>query len=305
MRTATFIAGLLALGSTLLGCQHDLDKLRQGAGAAGSAGSISLRNDAGPGADAALPQTGSTSLASCEPCSAPPAVAGSSLTGHACCAGATKKVCGSAFDTGQHCYPRAVPGSTDTLCPDAKHGTKTFAGCCRADSECGITVDELGLGCVARADVPPILGGPLVARACVPHCKADADCQAFSDAYICAESDKDKSRFCALGCQRDQDCAAHSGTVCAIQSNTAQNRIDLFCRKPIGAGMQNDACSKPDDCARGACAVDRSVTPARQFCTALCGGDLDCIGGHEFCRATNIPLPDGTGHQPVSICLNQ
>lgn len=305
MRARSF--SRLALGallSVLSACHHDIHALQKDLG---SAGSVSIF-DAGQSqtdSGTSQPKMDAGALSSCAPCSEPPMVSGSAVMGHACCAGTHGSVCGAAFATGQRCYERDVPGSVDTLCPDAKHAGKTFAGCCRADAQCGVTIDVLGLGCMARADVPPVLGGPLAARACVPLCKSDTDCMAFSDAYICTESAKDKTRFCALSCQRDKDCAGQAGTVCAIQNNIAENRVDAYCRKPFGQGAQGDPCSKPEDCMHGTCAVDRTVTPSRQFCTQLCGGDLDCIGGNTMCQTTSIPLPDGSGSQAFRICLAQ
>ncbi len=314
---ALLVCTLLALG-----CSHDLAALKRGKGGSGSgesgtsaagaggAGGASGTSAAGAGGAGSGGQSSTDggpagtggALDSCQPCVAAALDAGSAVPLEPCCTGTRKAVCGVSFDRGLRCYERNVPGSTDTTCPEVTRGGTVLAGCCRVDSQCG--VDIVGLGCVARADVPAALGGPLTPRSCLPVCKDDAYCQKFSDAYLCAQNPADGARFCALSCQHDPNCAGTAGNVCVLQNNTLANRVDAICRKPIGTGAQNDPCASPNDCIHGACATDKKAVPPRNFCTQLCGSDADCVGTFNACLQSSIPVPDKTTSQLVRICLN-
>lgn len=299
---------LLALAAGLLAaCTHDLDALQKNLGASGGTGgsgdqdgSVALRDTgvADAGGDAG-------ELDTCAPCDPPEPLGSGSITPTSCCTGRNGSECGLRFPSGVRCHAREAPGMAGAGCPDITRDGTTFPGCCRVEGQCGITIG--GFGCVARTDVPALLGGPLSPRACVVPCAGDATCQAFSGDFVCVEdaSHEASARGCARSCQRDKDCAPVEGTVCAIQNNLTDNRVDAFCRKPFGPGEQDDTCQQADDCAHGTCVSDNRATPPRLFCTQLCAVDLDCPGSDDTCIDSSIPVPDGTDTQPFSICWNR
>jgi hypothetical protein len=302
----SFARVLLLLGlACLVACSHDLDALQSGgAGADGGGGadaSVALRDG---GNDAATPEGDAGETLACAPCEDPEPLAGGAITPEACCTGQNRRECGARVGQGQ-CVARDIPGVESRDCPELTRAGVTFSGCCRADAQCGVNVGAFG--CIARGDLPALLGGPLASRPCSVPCDGDAACQDLSGDLVCVEDDSHTaaSRTCARGCTRDKECESLPGTVCAIQNNLTDNRVDSFCRAPFGPGELNDACSVADDCARGTCVADSRVSPPRRFCTQLCAIDLDCTGADDSCIETTIALPDMSGTQSFEICWNR
>jgi hypothetical protein len=275
-------------------CSHDLAKLRGRQAAAGSDAPDAAVLIAGAGGAA-------DNLASCQPCE--PANGLSELvTPEACCTGAKDAQCGVSLSAAGRCFARNSPGLSDTTCPDLMRAGARFAGCCRFDEQCGVSVDALGLGCLARDEVPVLLGGPLAARACVPTCDGDRACATLLDVSVCVEdaTHRPEARYCGYSCKSDKDCAALPGTVCGIQQNKTDQRIDAVCRKAFGPGLLGDACVTTTDCAHGVC-LD---APGARYCSQLCRTDLDCEGIGTQCKISTIQLPaPGAGTQPFNICV--
>lgn len=297
-RAFAHVLGLLLLLPTA--CSHDLDALQaSGTGTAGS--SVELRDG---GTDSQTMDSDAGGLAACAPCVAPEPLASGTIVPASCCTGQNRRECGARIGQGQ-CVTLDSPGVETTSCPELTRAGTTFSGCCRADAQCGVMVGPFG--CVARPDVPLLLGGPLTARACSVGCTGDADCRALADDLICIEDETHTAgaRSCARGCTRDKDCDGLTGTVCAIQNNITDNRLDLFCGEPFGPGELNDDCTRAEDCARGTCVADNRFSPPRRFCTQLCSVDLDCPGTNDDCIGTTIPLPDMTDTQSLEICWNR
>ena len=273
-------------------CSHDLDKLRAKRGSGGSAAP-----------DASAPSAGAAGgvtdvLAACQPCKPPTGLA-ELVTPIACCTSSKDPQCGVSFGTSR-CFFRNAPGLPDGSCPDLMSAGIKFSGCCGFDLQCGVKLDALALGCMARQDVPALLGGPLAPRSCVPKCSSDKACAEAVDVSICAEdaSHVADARFCAYSCKSDRDCAAVAGTVCAVQQNMTERRIDAVCRKPFGTGLLGDPCSSTNDCAHGLCFTSLS------YCSQLCRTDLDCEGTGSQCKPSSIPLPPpAVGTQPFNVCV--
>jgi hypothetical protein len=281
---------LLACGA----CKHDLDKLR--APHAETGGQAAPNQPEVAGSDTPLVDR----LASCRPCR-PPTGLSELVLPAACCTGVNDSQCGVAFGASD-CFARHAPGLPDTSCPDAttRSGLK-FAGCCRFDEQCGVSLDELELGCLPRDSVPPALGGPLVPVACVPKCDSDQACRPLTDLARCVEdaTHRKESRVCAFSCSTDKDCAALPGTVCAIQQNKTELRVDAVCRKPFGTGLLGDACSTTNDCAHGVCLQAGSA-----YCSELCRTDLECRATGSQCKTSMIPLPaPASGTQAFNVCV--
>jgi hypothetical protein len=325
------LAALLSLGA--LACVHDVDKLKDPTGGSGTAGTgASGSGSAGSGASGTGGSSGTSGtsgsggtgggaagdgtggpvsdggIESCAPCADPDPILGGKVLPEACCTGTRGDLCGVRFPMGDRCFVKNVAGPADTTCPDAMREGVAFPGCCRPDGQCGIVVEQLGLGCVLRQDAPEALGGPLSERSCVPKCTDDDECKAFSDDLVCAEDDTHTAgaRYCARFCQRDRDCEDLDKHVCAIQYNKTEDTIDFICRRPIGTGEQGDPCSHAEDCEHGACAKKTVDGTAMQYCTQLCGGETDCGSDTLMCSTTNIPTPSSTvampKAQPVRIC---
>jgi len=302
----------LALFAALLvsACSHDIDAIKRGTGnpgaglGGGGAGGTGA-SGTGMGAVDAGFDAGS-SLASCEPCVAPDPVGTGALTvtATACCYGTRGRQCGVGFGTSATCYPPAVAGAQDSKCQGAQKGGMNFPGCCRPDGQCGVVIDAFGLGCVADADVPKLLGGPLPAKGCVSPCTSDDECKTFSDALICVEdaSHNPGSRFCARDCARDADCEdLPGGLMCVLFNNQAEDRVDQLCRKPFGSGVDKDPCTRADDCEHGTC-IANPDDPGTGYCTRLCGGVVDCSTSDQVCAGTNIQTPVSKQPQPARIC---
>jgi hypothetical protein len=275
-------------------CSHDLEKLRGRQAAGGGAAPDAAASSAGAAGAA-------DTLASCQPCEAPTGLS-ELVTPAACCTGTKDAQCGVSLSAGSRCFARNSPGLPDATCPDLMRGGARFAGCCRFDEQCGVSVDALDLGCVARDEVPALLGGPLAARGCAPKCDGDRACLTLLDVAVCVEdaTHRPEARYCGYACKSDKDCAALPGTVCAIQPNRTDQRIDAVCRKAFGPGLLGDACVTTDDCAHGVC-LD---APGTRYCSQLCRTDLDCEGVGTQCKTSTIPVPaPGVGTQPFNICV--
>ena len=283
---------IIACAGLVGACSHDLDRLRAKRGAPDAA------------VDAAAPTSGSGGgrdvLAACRPCQ-PPTGLSELVTPLACCTSGEEPQCGVSFGANR-CLYRNSPGLPDAMCPDLTRAGIHFSGCCRFDLQCGVSLDDLDLGCLSRADVPALLGGPLAPRACVPKCDGDEACTTALDVSICVEdgSHRADSRFCAYSCKSDRDCAAVPDTVCAIQPNHTDQRIDAVCRKPFGPGQLGDECASTDDCAHGVC-LNAVGSP---YCSQLCQSDLECAGTGSQCKQSTIPVPPpGVGTQTFSVCV--
>ena len=159
----------------LAACKHDLEPLQSGlvggkvpaplrdggpppqmgagrgggdGGVAGTAGRATTAGCRRDGADRNM----------CEPCD--PLSAGAMQVGlRSCCRGITNDECGLTFARGAalpqpHGSGQARPGRGPAMV-----GGMQLAGCCRPDGRCGVVAAQLGLGCVARDELPRALGG--------------------------------------------------------------------------------------------------------------------------------------------------
>jgi hypothetical protein len=273
-------------------CRHDLAELR---GPHLESGGQAAPEQPDPaGSESALDK-----LASCRPCRPPTGLSDLVLPA-ACCTGVNDSQCGVAFGASQ-CFARHSAGLPDTTCPDLMRAGLKFAGCCRFDQQCGVSLEELELGCLTRDAVPPALGGPLAPRACVPKCDSDQACRPLTDLARCVEdaTHRKETRFCADSCNTDKDCTSLPGTVCAIQQNRTDLRIDAVCRKPFGTGLLGDPCTTTNDCAHGVCLQASSA-----YCSELCRTDLECAATGSQCKTAMIPLPaPASGTQSFNVCV--
>jgi hypothetical protein len=293
----------LALLIAVVGCKHDLDKLRSGrsagmadggSGGSGGAGSSTAR-DAGSEDGAA----GSEPPAdACEPCDELSSTA-MQLALRSCCRGVGGGECGLTFGAGTLCLPGSVPGQPDSVCSGASAGGMRLAGCCRPDSRCGLDASETGLGCVAREIISEHLGdGSAEPAACRYECEDDAECNTVAGGFVCTADPAGGARFCAKDCARDADCAREFESVCAFASDPALNRVLAICRSSVGDVNPGDPCTAATDCVHGVClAANRAP-----YCTDFCRSNADCADDRPTCFAANIPRPDGGTVQSFSIC---
>ena len=278
------------------GCVHDIEKLRAERSDVAAGSSSKPGPQAGTAAGSG--GRGNDLLAACQPCQ-PPSGLSELVTPIACCTTSKVPQCGVSFG-GDRCFVRHAPGLPESSCPELMRAGIKFNGCCGFDLQCGITLDALELGCMSREAVPVLLGGPLAPRSCVPKCSKDEDCSSVIDVSICVEdaSHRAENRICAQSCRSDRDCAAVSDTVCAIQQNKTELRIDSVCRKAIGTGKFGDPCTSPEDCIHGVCLAQVG------YCSELCRTDLECAGAGSQCKPSMIPVPQpGTAVQTFNICV--
>jgi hypothetical protein len=173
-----------------------------------------------------------------------------------------------------------------------------LAGCCRPDGQCGLASDTLGLGCVARGDIPAALGGPLETMACAFGCDEDAECTGGGDNTVCAPPPSGEGRICVRRCERDQDCPG--ALVCGLQNDFRDNEVVAYCQRAIGGGVPFDFCSDAGDCAHGACVQFEGAS--EPVCTQLCRNAGDCSSND--CIDSRIFRPDQMGMQQFRICLS-
>jgi hypothetical protein len=325
VRTLT-VCGLLACGVLVLGaCTHDLDALQDtelpdirdggdsgaggvsgtsgtgGSGGGGSGGTGGGSGDSGAGGDSGIGGAGGTAGTGdmCEPCDALSEEAmGAGLV--SCCRGVRNGTCGIAVseDDDAACFARDVRGEASATCPAVGPAGNRRDGCCRPDGRCGAQFEALGLGCVAREDIPDVFAPRAEAIACRLPCEQDVDCAGVPDATtVCVpERMQPAMRYCALECQRDADCGGDF--VCALSPDVAQNRLLAFCQPPYGDREPNEVCAAANQCVHGVCLQLEGQPDAT--CSQFCEVDAECPESLPFCVGSQIGRPDGTG-TPISF----
>ena len=295
---AGFVACALLVSA---GCKHDIQALQSGSdpmhlrvggsgtGASGSSGASDAGAQGGSGG-MDLPHP----AAACEPCDELSAAAMAAGL-RSCCRGLRGDACGLTTTSSALCLPRAVPGQSNPDCPGLQ-STPGLAGCCRPDGRCGLTASALGLGCVARDEIPAsIAGKSLEPIACDYTCEQDDECSVLPGGRVCAEDPQDGSRrICADDCEHDAECPRDQ--VCALANDVGMDRVLAFCQAPLSDRMPGDTCSRAEDCAQGLCLMDVQV------CTALCTGPSDCPPALPRCLKGAINVPSGTRQDTFAIC---
>jgi hypothetical protein len=193
-----------------------------------------------------------------------------------------------------------IPGHPDAACAAASSGDMRLEGCCRPDGRCGLAGSALGLGCVAKDELPASLGGSSEPVYCTYECEADTDCNEVLPGLRCVENAARDGRYCASECERNQDCA-RKGEVCAFANDVGMDRVLAICREPVGDAEPGDFCSAATDCVHGVCL---RVGTAPAYCSQLCKNRPDCPTESSGCIRSNIPSPVTERLQPFSICRN-
>lgn len=299
-----FVLGwaLLVIGSA---CTHDYDALREepgpdiragqggrsgaggtsGSGGAGASGTGGTAGSAGAGGAGEGGGGAGGGAGACEPCEELSAPA-MELGLVSCCRGLARDECGLAVDDGAQCLSRDVAGEDDTSCPPVGPIGMRHEGCCRADARCGARFDMLGLGCVAREDIPDVIAPNADAMPCQLPCAQDADCTGVPDVTaICVpKRDMTAERYCAVQCQRDADCAA--GLVCALSPDAMNDRLVLYCQPPVGDRETAEECAMSNQCVHASCL--RLDGESSGHCSQPCEDDSDCPASREFCVLTSL-----------------
>lgn len=300
----------LALAVALVACKHDLEPLQSGlvggkvpaplrdsgppqpmnagrdadGGVAGASGRVSTAGAGG---------TGSPAADSCEPCDRLSAAA-TQVGLRSCCRGTTNEECGLTFGEGAVCLNRMVPGKSDPDCSAMMVGGMQLAGCCRPDGRCGVVAAPLGLGCLARDELPRAIGGSAEPVFCNAECATDGDCEGTPTTNRCSENDDRSARYCAVECARDRDCPR--GLICALTNDVEMDRVLAVCRPPVGDQVFGEFCSAATDCVSGVCLMIEQQEP---YCSRLCRNPTDCP---EVCFESTIPSPRTGQLQSFSIC---
>ena len=223
---------------------------------------------------------------------------------------------GNACCPGYRCKPDAV--CNGTVCVEVAGACNHDADCAKGE-KCG---GPTGCGPTACPKCTTQVGSKAIGDACVNgidcasgycdgdrrcsiSCVTDADCAAaFGKDGVCYESGildksgKPVNRFgvCAKRCGRDGDCTV-STDGCVGFPNQAENRIDLVCRPPRGAGKVGDPCKSGDDCRSNLCNL------GKQVCSTLCRTDADCSGALPRCSTSIFPLPRDDAKATITVCL--
>lgn len=309
MRSAIGIGIASALLVAGFGCQHDLTalqtdlddngpNLRKDAGASGSSGSSGAGGNGGShdgtGGSDVQQMSGDPCLMSCDDPSTEAMNAGLMD----CCYGIRKDKCGLNFGKDKVCLPPAAPGRPDDTCPGARKGAMQFAGCCRPDARCGFQADALGLGCVARDDLPTTLvGAAITSMPCDFPCMGDAQCSVAGSTYKCGPNPiaDGPAHICVQTCERDADCPRDQ--VCALTNDKSENRVLAFCQAQLTDKAPGEVCSSADECAQGVCLMNATV------CTQLCKFQSDCPSERPICYKAPIERPDGGMAQEFGACV--
>jgi len=271
---------------------------QSGTGGSGSGG------ESGTGGDSGVSGAGGAGGATdmCEPCDALSEEA-MSVGLASCCRGLRNATCGigvSEADDGA-CFPRDVPGEADATCPAVGPAGNRRDGCCRPDGRCGAQFEALGLGCVAREDIPELIAPRAEAIACRLPCEADVDCAGVPDVTtVCVPARAQPAmRYCAVECQRDNDCGAEQ--VCALSPDVAQDRLLAFCQPPYGDREPNEICSNANQCVHGVCL--QLVGQADATCSQFCEVADECPESLPFCVKSQIARPSRMGDPiPFNVC---
>jgi hypothetical protein len=151
----------------------------------------------------------------------------------------------------------------------------------------------LGLGCVAREDVPAIIAPNAEPVSCQAPCEQDVDCEGLPDvATLCVpHRQRPDDRYCAMQCQRDGACA--EGLVCALSPDVARDRLSAFCQLPYGDRDPNEVCTAANQCIHGVC-LQLEGEPAAN-CSQFCETNADCPADRRFCVTSSIARPSGSG----------
>ena len=314
----------LALVFALAGCKHDLDKLsakhdslRDGGasgkagGSAGKSGSGSAGRGGSSGSSGKGGSSGSSGSAgsdapdagpSCEPCD-PPSEVAKTLGLRSCCRGVLRDECGLTFGEGTFCLPRMVPGQDNAACEGLRMGDRMLRGCCRPDGRCGVVAEGIGLGCIAREEVAPVLGPGATAPAavaCEYSCEDDSECEGPFRGLQCAASLDQTRHYCAQTCGRDADCPRGSGTLCSLTGDSSMKRVQAICTEPVGDAEPGGTCTRTDDCAHNICG---RLAGEPNFCSQLCKGPSDCRAGYKSCEESNYgSAADGGMVQKFFVC---
>jgi hypothetical protein len=305
MRAQLAIAACLVL----LACKHDYDALqrdlhtdiRDAGGSGGRSGSGgSGGSGAGGGGGSGGSRDGGEPLGACAPCDELSDGA-LELGLVACCYGPGDSQCGLALGEDTQCHPRDVAGIPSETCPDFGPASARRAGCCRADSRCGVMFEGVGLGCVAREDIPMSIAPLVEPIACRHECVEDSDCDGVPGVTAVCVPDRDQrdQRFCAERCDHDGDCA--SGLVCGLSPDLLEDRLVAFCQEPFGEIEPPDPCDRPEDCEHRICILN-NVT-MQTSCSHFCRAAADCADGYNRCVSADINRPSQTGtpHR-FSVC---
>ena len=298
---------LASLALAIAGCKHDLDQLSKDhdkllpeAGSSGKAGGSSGKGGsagAGRGGSSGSGGTAGSNMPDggsglpCDPCEelSPAAKA---LGLRSCCYGVPAKECGLTVGDGKVCLPRTVPGQPNETCGEIRILGTPRMGCCRPDARCGVLAENLGLGCVAREELAPLVadGGPApMPIACEYTCKVDGDCSGVPKDVICAEPAEGTQRTCVATCQSDGDCPGKD-EVCSLTPDVGMNRWQNICTAPQGDAVPGEACARIEDCSHFVCvrpsAPDAGLPAAPAYCSQLCRSPSDCPSGFGFCTDT-------------------
>lgn len=298
------VSSCLALAAA---CSHDLDAVksernllrdagpRGGSGDTGKPAGSGGKGGSSSGSGGGEVDAGPT----CGPCPELGPMA-ATLGLRDCCRGTVGDECGITIGDGTLCLPRMVPGQTNASCDELRIGGMRLPGCCRPDGRCGVVADGLGLGCVARDEIVPALGGtapePLP---CEYTCATDDDCSAVLEDLVCAESRDRSKRTCARVCKRNQECPRLQ--ICGLSNDVEMDRVLAICQPPIGEGDPGDFCSSADDCVHGVCTVLR--VGGDPFCTQLCRNAAECGTEFKSCKQSGVPTPSGNSRENFDICL--
>lgn len=331
MRSQVWLTALLPLVLGSSACKHDLDALQDeyvpdiraghggssgsggsgGSSGSGSGGDSGAGGDSGEGGSGGSSGTGGSSGGTggtggtagaaedaCEPCD-PLSDPAMELGFASCCRGLRNATCGIAVseDSDAACFGRDVRGEPDASCPAAGPAGNRRDGCCRPDGRCGVELTGLGLGCLAREDLPASIADA-DAIACRLPCEQDSECEGVPDVdTVCVpdRSDPD-TRYCAVQCQRDEDCGPEQ--VCALSPDAAQDRLVAFCQEPYGDRESGEVCSNANQCVHGVCLKLQGQADAT--CSQFCEVDNECPDGQAFCVGSRIGRPSGMG-DPIAF----
>ncbi len=298
-RFMLLVAGFACFaGLAGLSCKHDYDALQHGNGTAIDDSGVGGQS----GRDAGDSGEGGTggSIGACAPCD-PPSEAAQELGLEACCRGADRTECGLALGTGTACFSRDAVGAVDSQCPAVGTAGERRDGCCRPDGHCGASFEGIGLGCVAREDIPNAFAPLAEPIACQLECAADSDCTDPSgeEALCVPRRNRPDMRVCAPSCKRDQDCA--SGLVCALGPDEDFDRLVAFCQMPVGDVEPTEFCSSAEQCVHGVCL--RPSGEADALCSQFCRAEGDCPAAFDQCISSTIARPSGEGTpHSFSVC---
>lgn len=192
----------------------------------------------------------------------------------------------SQCDPGEVCSEiKSSAGQMDAFCRQKQGAGALLGGACQTSADCVSQLCPDGL------------------LICTEVCNGDLDCAA-SPGAICVDvyrTSTDYVQACVPGCSRASDCP--SGKACAIDSDSAGDRVRFTCQVPGGPDTTGADCSQQNKCATSLCLTNYlNGQKVDSICTQPCVTAADCPAGFTVCAELQMPTPSGLGTQIIRAC---